>query len=97
MKRKRDNGGRDGKENMHPNSSHGQIANRVNIDMNIDQNQDVSTASVPLRSIFTRVFHEIESSPSSIQSPVHQTINTPENTTPKPVCLFGKTCQINFL
>ncbi|KAL0728869.1 hypothetical protein Bca4012_024962 [Brassica carinata] len=76
-------------ENMRPDSRLGQMANRINIVMNTDQNQDVSTAAVPLRSIFSRVIHEIDSSPSSIPSPVNQSINTPDNTTPKTVCLFG--------
>lgn len=86
MKRKRGDGNGDQRENMLPISQ---------VPRNANASPELTSSSVPLRSIFSRVFHQIGSSPlskssSPLNQPHHESTNTEQTPTYKPVRLFGK-------
>lgn len=93
MKRKRGDGNE--KENVPPNAHKNKTPQRISLSRNDNLSPNSSTGSIPVRSIFKRVMHEIGSSPSSITSssfsPKHQqSTNSNQTPNPKPVRLFGK-------
>lgn len=86
MKRKRGDGNGDQRENMLPISQ---------VPRNANASPELTSSSVPLRSIFSRVFHQIGSSPlskssSPLNPPHHESNNIEQTPTYKPVRLFGK-------
>ncbi|KAH0899166.1 hypothetical protein HID58_048734, partial [Brassica napus] len=86
MKRKRGDGNGDQRENMLPISQ---------VPRNANASPELTSSSVPLRSIFSRVFHQIGSSPlskssSPLNQPHHESNNIEQTPTYKPVRLFGK-------
>ncbi|KAJ4878610.1 Uncharacterized protein Rs2_43628 [Raphanus sativus] len=92
MKRKRGDGNE--KENVPPNAHKNKTPQRISLSRNDNLSPNFSTGSVPVRSIFKRVMHEIGSSPSSITSssfsPKHQqSTNSNQTPNPKPVRLFA--------
>lgn len=94
MKRKRGDGYGNDNENVTPNAHKIQTANRIRENRNDNRTTNLSSASVPVRSIFRRVLHEIGSSPGSISSfnqAYQQTTMSPQTPNHIPVRLFGKT------
>ncbi|KAH0925522.1 hypothetical protein HID58_017778, partial [Brassica napus] len=92
MKRKRGDGYGNDNENVTPNAHKIQTANRIRENRNDNRTTNLSSASVPVRSIFRRVLHEIGSSPGSISSfnqAYQQTTMSPQTPNHIPVRLFG--------
>lgn len=96
MKRKRADCNGNAKENVTPNAYNTSVTpNPISEIRNHNLRPNLSSASVPVRSIFQRVLHEISPSPCSISSSSFnqkhpQSTKSPQTSNHIPVRLFGK-------